>query len=88
MPTLTEWLEQKEKTGVYTGLHAVNPATGEDIPIWIADYVLMGYGHGAIMAVPAHDKRDFEFATIVSTSNSGSCSYPAITFLKMVVFRR
>ncbi|MCC6382972.1 MAG: class I tRNA ligase family protein [Dehalococcoidia bacterium] len=54
--------ESKEKTGVFTGLHAVNPATGEKIPVWTADYVLMGYGHGAIMAVPAHDERDFEFA--------------------------
>jgi leucyl-tRNA synthetase len=53
----------REKTGVFTGGYAVNPATGADIPIWIADYVLMEYGTGAIMAVPAHDERDFEFAT-------------------------
>ncbi len=53
----------KEKTGVFTGGFAVNPATGEDIPVWIADYVLMEYGTGAIMAVPGHDERDFEFAT-------------------------
>jgi leucyl-tRNA synthetase len=52
----------KEKTGVYTGTHALNPATNERIPIWIADYVLASYGTGAIMAVPAHDERDFEFA--------------------------
>lgn len=52
----------KEKTGVATGAYAVNPATGEKIPIWIADYVLTGYGTGAIMAVPAHDERDFAFA--------------------------
>jgi leucyl-tRNA synthetase len=52
----------KEKTGVFTGSHATNPATGEGIPIWIADYVLMEYGTGAIMAVPGHDERDFEFA--------------------------
>ncbi|MFK7960554.1 MAG: leucine--tRNA ligase [Phycisphaerales bacterium] len=51
-----------EKTGVFTGFHAVNPATGQSIPIWIADYVLMGYGTGAIMAVPAHDERDMAFA--------------------------
>jgi leucyl-tRNA synthetase len=53
----------KEKTGVATGAFAVNPATGEPIPVWIADYVLMEYGTGAIMAVPGHDARDFEFAT-------------------------
>lgn len=53
----------KEKTGEFTGAYAVNPATGEMIPIWIADYVLMEYGTGAIMAVPGHDERDFEFAT-------------------------
>ena len=53
----------KTKTGVFLGSYARNPATGEAIPIWIADYVLMEYGTGAIMAVPAHDARDFEFAT-------------------------
>jgi leucyl-tRNA synthetase len=53
----------KEKTGVFTGAYAINPVNGEKIPIWIADYVLASYGTGAIMAVPAHDKRDFEFAT-------------------------
>ena len=52
----------QEKTGVSTGEFAINPVTGEKIPIWIADYVLMGYGTGAIMAVPAHDERDFAFA--------------------------
>lgn len=52
----------KEKTGVFTGAYAVNPVNGENIPIWIADYVLMSYGTGAIMAVPAHDERDYEFA--------------------------
>ncbi len=52
----------KEKTGVFTGGYAINPVTGERIPVWIADYVLMTYGTGAIMAVPAHDQRDFEFA--------------------------
>ena len=52
----------KEKTGVFTGAYAINPVNDEKIPIWIADYVLMSYGTGAIMAVPAHDQRDFEFA--------------------------
>ncbi|HET7626599.1 MAG TPA: class I tRNA ligase family protein, partial [Verrucomicrobiae bacterium] len=52
----------KEKTGVFTGAYAINPVNGEKIPIWIADYVLASYGTGAIMAVPAHDQRDYEFA--------------------------
>lgn len=52
----------KDKTGVFTGAYATNPVNGDNIPIWIADYVLMGYGTGAIMAVPAHDERDFTFA--------------------------
>ncbi len=52
----------KEKSGVFTGASALNPATGKPVPIWIADYVLMEYGTGAIMAVPGHDERDFEFA--------------------------
>ncbi|WDZ54861.1 leucine--tRNA ligase [Paenibacillus polymyxa] len=52
----------KDKTGVFTGAYAVNPVNGEKLPIWIADYVLAGYGTGAIMAVPAHDTRDWEFA--------------------------
>ena len=53
----------KDKTGVFTGSYAINPVNGARIPIWVADYVLTGYGTGAIMAVPAHDERDFEFAT-------------------------
>lgn len=53
----------KEKSGVFTGGYAINPVNNEKIPVWIADYVLMSYGTGAIMAVPAHDERDFEFAT-------------------------
>lgn len=53
----------KEKTGVFTGSFAVNPVTGKEIPIWVSDYVLISYGTGAIMAVPSHDERDFEFAT-------------------------
>jgi leucyl-tRNA synthetase len=52
----------REKTGVFTGAYAVNPANGEEVPVWISDYILMTYGTGAIMAVPAHDERDFEFA--------------------------
>lgn len=52
----------KEKTGVFTGAYAINPVNGKEIPIWIADYVLASYGTGAIMAVPAHDERDYEFA--------------------------
>jgi leucyl-tRNA synthetase len=55
--------ESKDKTGVDTGLQAVHPLTGKQVPVWIADYVLAGYGTGAIMAVPAHDERDFAFAT-------------------------
>ena len=53
---------EREKTGVFTGGHAINPVNGNRIPVWIADYVLMSYGSGAIMAVPAHDDRDFSFA--------------------------
>lgn len=59
---LERMADNKDKTGVFTGTYAVNPATGEKIPIWVADYVLFGYGTGAIMAVPAHDERDQEFA--------------------------
>ena len=54
--------EIKEKTGVFSGLYATNPVNNKKIPIWISDYVLMSYGHGAIMAVPAHDERDWDFA--------------------------
>lgn len=54
--------ETKEKTGVFTGSYAINPINGEKVPVWVADYVLGGYGTGAIMAVPAHDARDYEFA--------------------------
>jgi leucyl-tRNA synthetase len=71
--------EEKEKDGVFTGRHVLNPATGEPIPIWIADYVLMEYGTGAIMGVPAHDERDFAFAeryelpirTVVAPADGG-----------------
>ena len=54
----------KEKSGVFTGSYAINPVNGARIPVWVADYVLMGYGTGAIMAVPAHDERDWEFAQL------------------------
>ncbi|KAK8592249.1 hypothetical protein V6N13_062835 [Hibiscus sabdariffa] len=71
---------QKEKTGVFSGCYAKNPTSGEPIPIWVADYVLGSYGTGAIMAVPAHDARDYEFASKfdipikwVVTPNNGSC---------------
>ncbi len=53
----------REKTGVFTGAYAINPVNGDKVPIWIADYVLAGYGTGCVMAVPAHDERDYEFAT-------------------------
>ena len=61
--TTRKSVDAREKTGVFTASFARNPATGEAIPIWVADYVLMEYGTGAIMAVPGHDERDFEFAT-------------------------
>ncbi|QFT90270.1 Leucine--tRNA ligase [Bacillus sp. THAF10] len=74
----------KEKSGVFTGAYAVNPANGEKLPIWIADYVLMSYGTGAIMAVPAHDERDWEFATkfdlpIIEVVAGGDVSKEAYT---------
>ena len=69
--------EGKEKTGVFTGAFANNPTNGWNIPIFIADYVLMGYGTGAIMAVPAHDQRDFEFAARVRPARSSAwCGRP------------
>ena len=52
----------KDKSGIFTGSYAINPINGKNIPIWIGDYVLAGYGSGAIMAVPGHDQRDYEFA--------------------------
>ena len=59
---LKERILAKDKTGVFTGAYAINPVNGAKMPIWIADYVLISYGTGAIMAVPAHDERDYEFA--------------------------
>jgi leucyl-tRNA synthetase len=75
--------EAHEKSGVFTGAFAINPATGERIPVWIADYVIASYGTGAIMAVPAHDSRDYEFATqfklpiaqVVSGGDIGETAY-------------
>ena len=55
-------LETQEKRGMDTGLCAIHPITGEKMPVWIANFVLMGYGTGAVMAVPGHDQRDWEFA--------------------------
>lgn len=66
--TDVERQENKDKTGVFTGAFAVNPVNGERVPVFVADYVLVGYGTGAIMAVPAHDERDFEFATAFGLS--------------------
>ncbi|MGZ3786956.1 MAG: leucine--tRNA ligase [Bacteriovorax sp.] len=74
----------KDKTGVFTGSYAVNPANNKLVPIWIADYVLMSYGTGAIMAVPAHDERDFEFAKkfnlpIIAVLEGGNIEEAAFT---------
>ena len=59
---VTDARGEEEKEGINTGLQAVNPFSGETIPVWVANYVLMEYGTGAVMSVPAHDERDFEFA--------------------------
>ena len=74
----------KEKTGVFTGSYAINPVNNKKIPIWISDYVLVSYGTGAIMAVPAHDQRDYEFATkfgldIIPVLDGGDISKQAFT---------
>ncbi len=74
----------KEKTGVWTGAYAINPVNGKEIPIWIADYVLASYGTGAVMAVPAHDQRDWEFANqfdlpIVEVLEGGNVAEAAYT---------
>jgi len=76
----------KEKTGVFTGASAINPVNGQKIPVWIADYVLTGYGTGAIMAVPAHDERDHEFAVKFSLHRRGR---PAgRTYARVLFWRR
>ena len=76
--------EEREKSGVFTGAYAVNPVNGAEIPIWVADYVLAEYGYGAIMAVPAHDTRDYEFAKkfdlpIIEVIGGGDISVEAYT---------
>jgi leucyl-tRNA synthetase len=78
----------KQKTGVFTGAYAINPVNGNRIPVWIADYVLSTYGTGAIMAVPAHDERDFEFATVyklpiieVVRPENGATPLPAAAYV-------
>ncbi|HUW61780.1 MAG TPA: leucine--tRNA ligase [Candidatus Bathyarchaeia archaeon] len=76
--------EEREKTGVFTGAFAVNPVNGAEVPIWVADYVLAEYGYGAIMAVPAHDTRDYEFAKkfdlpIIEVISGGDISAEAYT---------
>jgi leucyl-tRNA synthetase len=71
---------EKEKTGVFTGAYAVNPFSGDKAPVWIADYVLMGYGTGAIMAVPAHDSRDFAFATRYGIEIRQVIGWPGIAY--------
>ena len=71
---LERMAEDREKTGVFIGAYAINPVNEERIPIWVADYVMIGYGSGAIMAVPAHDERDFQFAR--KSRPRGSSSHP------------
>jgi leucyl-tRNA synthetase len=76
--------DEREKTGVFTGAYAINPVNGAQVPIWTADYVLADYGYGAIMAVPAHDTRDFEFATkfnipIIEVISGGDVTKEAYT---------
>jgi leucyl-tRNA synthetase len=71
---------EKEKTGVFTGAFATNPFSGDKIPVWIADYVLMGYGTGAIMAVPAHDSRDFAFARKYGIPVRQVITWPGIAY--------
>ena len=65
--------EVKNITGVFTGAYAINPFNEEKIPVWVGDYVLSGYGTGAVMSVPAHDSRDYAFAKHFNIPNQGSC---------------
>ena len=69
----------KDKTGIFTGSYAINPFSGEKMEIWVADYVLISYGTGAIMAVPAHDDRDWEFATKYNLPIKEAVSYTHLT---------
>ena len=71
-------LETQDKRGMATGLWAIHPVTGEDVPIYVANFVLMGYGTGAVMAVPAHDQRDWEFAKAygLPVAGGGGCRHP------------
>ena len=62
METSEAAMETMEKRGIYSGIQAVHPLTGEQVPVWIANFVLMNYGTGAVMSVPGHDQRDYEFA--------------------------
>ncbi len=82
-------VEAKDKTGVFTGAYAINPANSKEIPIWVADYVLAGYGYGAVMCVPAHDERDFVFAQkfdlpIVEVISDGNGKLPFVGAGKLV----
>lgn len=85
--------EDREKTGVFTGGYAVNPANGEKVPVWVGDYVLASYGTGAVMAVPAHDERDFDFAkkyklplrTVIKPRHGGAPEDKAFTELGVLV---
>ena len=78
---------ERDKTGLFTGGYAINPVNGEPIPVWVADYVLISYGSGAIMAVPAHDQRDFEFARkfdleivpVIHPAGADALSEPSMT---------
>jgi len=79
-PEIDRLSTEKEKTGVFTGAYAINPYSGDRIPVWIADYVLMGYGSGAIMAVPGHDGRDFAFASNYGLEIRQVISWPDVIY--------